>query len=251
MNQKPLITVILPVKNSAQNLADSLSSILSQTYKNIEVIAIDDASIDTSLSILNKFKKKDKRLRVYKNIKRYGLATTLNRIVKKAKGEFIAFMSPYDISKPQRFEKQYSFLKKNQDFVAVGSQCYFINDLGKILGKSDFPLENSAIFQNALHGISMQFETVLVNKLNLPKDIIKFSNLNPFIYSDIFMKIITYGKFANLKNQLHYHRSRPETYIEYLKNNIFSFFKLWLKSRALYDYRPSFFSFFSPILKSV
>lgn len=250
MNEKPLITVILPVKNSAQNLAESLSSILKQTYKNIEVIAIDDFSTDNSLSILKTYRKKDKRVRIYKNVKRYGLPITMNRMIKKAKGEFIAFMSPYDISKRERFAKQLKFLIENKDYVAVGSQCYFINDNDKILGKSAFPLENSAIFENPLHGISMQFETVLVNKMNLPKDVLYFEGGHIFLYSDIFMKIITYGKFGNLKEKLHYHRSHPETYLEHLKDNIFGLFKLWIKTRTLYDYRPSLFNFFSPLLRT-
>ena len=60
MKVQPLITVVLPVHNSAQTLAQRLFSILNQTHKNIEVIAIDDFSKDTSYSILKTFKKKGK-----------------------------------------------------------------------------------------------------------------------------------------------------------------------------------------------
>ena len=251
MKEKSLITVILPVRNSAITLADCLYSLLHQTYTNLEIIAIDDFSTDNSMSILRSFKKKDKRLRIYKNVKSYGPAVTLNRLIKKTKGSYIAFMDPSDVSKLNRLAKQYRFLVKNPEFIAVGSQCSFINEAGKKIGKSNFPMENSEIYQNPLHGISMQFETVLINKLMLPKDIIKFNiGSNPFIYSDIFMKIIPYGKFANLPDFLHHHRNHPDTYISEIRKNILSLIKLLIKGKTLYDYQAPIRTFFSPLIKS-
>lgn len=252
MKEKPLITVILPVHNAQLTLADSLSSILNQTYPNLEVIAIDDFSSDKSMSILRKFKKTDKRLRIYKNVKRYGIAVTLNRLIKKTKGTFIAFMDTSDVSKLDRLQKQYKFLIKNPDFVAVGSQCAFINNSGKKIGLSEFPTETEEIYKNPLHGISLQFETVLINRLLLPKDVLKFNTGgNPFLYSDIFLKIMPYGKIANLPEVLHLHRSHPKTYLEDVKHNVFSLFKLIVKSKTLYDYQSPLRAFFSPLIKSV
>jgi glycosyltransferase involved in cell wall biosynthesis len=250
-NSKPLISILLPVHNSEKYLSECLNSLLSQSYKNIEIVAIDDKSSDKSYKILNQFKKKDKRIRVYKNIKRYGIAVTLNRLVNKAKGSYVAFMDTSDISSPRRLSKQYKFLISNPGIVAVGSQCTFINDHDKKIGKSDFPLYNYQIYENPLHGISLQFETVLINKTILPKDVLKFNvGSNPFIYSDIFMKLMPYGKFANLKDFLHYHRNNPKIYLTDVKKNIISLTKLWIKSKALYDYTPPIRSFFSPVIKS-
>jgi len=250
-NTKPLISILLPVHNSAATLAECVSSLLNQSYKQIEIIAIDDFSSDNSRSILNALKKKNKRLRFYKNVKRYGIAVTLNRLAKKAKGSFIAFMDTDDISSPNRIKKQLNFLIKNPDVVAVGSQCTFIDDRGKKIGRSDFPTENSLIYENPLHGISMQFETVLINKTLLPKDVLRFhTGSNPFIYSDIFMKLMPYGKFANLEDFLHFHRNDPKIYLSDVKRNIISLIKLWIKSKALYDYTPPLRSFFSPLIKT-
>lgn len=242
---------MLPVHNSAETLKECVLSLLSQSYKNIEIIAIDDKSSDISLSILKALKKKDKqRLRVYKNVKRYGLAVTLNRLVHKAKGSFIAFMDTDDFSSPNRLKKQLNFLLNNADVVAVGSQCTFIDAKNKKIGRSDFPTENALIYENPLHGISMQFETVLINKRMLPKDILKFqTGSNPFIYSELLMKIIAYGKLANLKEFLHFHRNDPKIYLSDVKRNIIALIKLWIKSKALYDYTPPLRSFFSPVIK--
>jgi len=250
--EKPLITVILPVHNAAHNLADSLSSILNQTYKNLEVIAIDDFSSDKSMSILRQYKKLDHRLRIYKNVKRYGIAVTLNRLIKKTKGDFIAFMSTDDISKLTRLSKQYKFLIENPDVVAVGSQCTFIDENGKKIKTSEFPTQSEEIYKNPLHGITMQFETMLINKLMLPKDVLRFNiSSDPFIYSDIFLKIMPYGKLANLADNLHLHRNHPQNYVSDLRKNIFSLFKLLVKSKTSYDYQAPIRSFLSPIIKSV
>jgi glycosyltransferase involved in cell wall biosynthesis len=249
-NTKPLISILLPVHNSAATLAECIQSLLNQSYKQIEIIAIDDFSSDKSTTILNSFKKQDKRLKVHKNVKRYGLSVTLNRMVKHAKGSFIAFMDTDDISSPNRLKKQLNFLMKNPDVVAVGSQCTFIDDQNKKIGRSDFPTKHNLISESPLHGISMQFETVLINKTMLPKDVLRFhTGSNPFIYSDMFMKLMPYGEFANLEDFLHFHRNDPKIYLSDIKRNIISLVKLWIKSRAMYDYQPSIRSFFSPLIK--
>src|SRR3989344_7911438 len=171
---KPLVSIILPVHNSQQYLSECLSSLLRQSYKNIEIITIDDNSVDNSYKILRSFARKDKRIRTIRNIKRYGASITLNRLIKRAKGEFIAFMDAQDVSLKDRIKKQLTFLKENSEVVAVGTQCVFIEGKNKRIGKSNFPKHNQDIYQSPLHGVSMQFETIMINRNLLPKDVLKF-----------------------------------------------------------------------------
>ena len=247
---KPLVSILLPVHNCERFLVDSLKSLVGQNYRQIEIIAIDDKSSDKSLKILKSFAKKYKKVRVYRNIKRYGISMTLNRLLRRAKGDCIAFMSAKDISAKSRIKKQVEFLLKNQGVVAIGSQCRFMNDKGKIIGKSDFPKENQFIYQSPLHGISMQFETVLINTALIPKDLLRFqTNSYHFIYSDMLMKLLPYGKFANLPKYFHYHRNDPKAYFGDLRIHLMSLIKLWIKSIANYDYQLSAKSFFTPLIK--
>jgi glycosyltransferase involved in cell wall biosynthesis len=255
---KPLVSILLPVHNCEHYLVDCLKSLTQQTYRQIEIIAIDDKSSDNSLKVLRSFAKKyqprrgkaGKKVRIYRNIKRYGIVTTLNRLLRRAKGDYITFMSAKDISNRQRIKKQIEFLRENQEVVAVGSQCRFLNDKNKTIGKSDFPRENQLIYQSPLHGISMQFETVLVNTTLIPKDLLSFHvNSHHFIYSDVLMKLLPYGKFANLPKYLHYHRNDPKAYFEDLRTHSISLIKLWIKSIANYDYQLSVKSFFTPLIK--
>lgn len=248
--QKPLVSIIVPVHNSGKFLPECLRSLTQQSYRNIEIIAIDDFSSDNSLKILRSFAKKYKKVRVYKNVKRYGIGITLNRLISKTKGDFVAFASSEDISSKERITKELHFLLNNQDVVAVGSQCYFIRKNNKRIGKSNFPLQNKSIYNSPLHGISMQFETVMINKNLIPKDLIKFqTDSTHFVYSDILMKILPYGKFANLPNFLHSHRNNPDEYFSDLRSHIISLLKLWITSIANYKYQLSAKSFFTPLIK--
>lgn len=251
INNKPTVSIILPVHNSEKHLNDCLQSLVSQTYRNLEVIAIDDQSSDRSYKILKEFAKKYKRLRVYRNIKRYGIAVTLNRLIKKSKGSFIAFMDQNDITNPKRIRKQVEFLLNNPEVVVIGSQCVFISSKNRRLRKSEFPEDNKLIYQSPLHGISMQFETVLINTNLIPKDLLKFKigNSNHFIYSDLLMKLLPYGKFANLPQYLHSHRNDPKTYFSDLRVHIVSLIKLWITSITNYEYQLSVKSFFTPLIK--
>jgi glycosyltransferase involved in cell wall biosynthesis len=249
-NKKTFVSVLLPVHNCEQFLVDCLDSLVKQSYRQIEIIAIDDNSSDNSLKILKSFAKKYKKVRIYRNTKRYGIVVTLNRLLHKAKGDFIAFMSAKDVSKRERVKKQLEFLLGNQGVVAVGSQCRFLNDKGRIIGKSDFPKENQLIYASPLHGISMQFETVMINTTLIPKDLLGFHvNSHHFIYSDVLMKLLPYGKFANLPKYLHYHRNDPKEYFGDLRTHLTSLIKLWIKSIANYDYQLSIKSFFTPLIK--
>lgn len=256
-NNRPLVSILLPVHNCSKYLSDCLKSLVGQSYRQIEIIAIDDFSADDSLKILKSFAKKylpagrqGKKVRVYKNIKRYGLIMTQNRLLRKAKGNYIAFMDAKDTSHRERIKKQVEFLQGNQGVVAVGTQCRFMNEKGRYIGKSAFPQENQFVYKSPLHGISMQFETVLVNKTLLPKDVLKFTNSsNPFIYSDLFIKLLPYGKFANLSTHLYYHRKNPQTYFRDLRENAMSFMKLWLLSKSNYKYKASLSSLLLPFTR--
>jgi glycosyltransferase involved in cell wall biosynthesis len=235
---KPLISILLPVHNCGHYLPECLTSLVKQNYRQIEIIAIDDKSSDNSLKILRVF------------AKRYGIVVTLNRLLRRAKGDYIAFMSAKDITSHSRIKRQIEFLLKNREIVAVGSQCRFINDKGKIIGKSDFPRENQFIYNSPLHGISMQLETVMINTNLIPKDLLCFkTNSHHFIYSDVLIKLLPYGKFANISQYSHYHRSDPKTYFEDLRVHLISLIKLWIKSIANYEYQFSAKSFFTPLIK--
>ncbi len=243
-----LVSVILPVCNSSKYLGNCLDSLLAQKHENLEIIAIDDNSKDSSAKILRKYRRLDKRIKFSKNVKRYGLAISLNRALKKAKGDFITFMNPNDVNSVWRIKKQIDFLKLNPKIVAVGTQTVGIDDKGKHTEKTTLPEEHEGIYSHFLHGISVQLETLMINKRLIPSDILYFSsNKYPFVYLETFIKLFKYGKFANLTKHLYYHRG--EQLNTQKSSNIDKFIKhtvVAIKSITIHDYRPSIRTFFQP-----
>lgn len=237
---EPLVSILLPVNNAETFLKDCLKSIKKQSHKNIEIIAIDDFSKDSSYKILKSFKKKDKRFRVFKNKKKYGVSVCLNRALKKAKGTFISFMDPDDITTMDKIKRQVRFLTSNPKIVAVGTQTVFINKKNKKVAKSKFPVEFDLIAKTLLSGASIQPETVMINKTLLPKDLLYFKPLAyPFIFSEVMVKLLSYGQVANLPWLLYYHRRLPDTSKEALIKKLPNLIKQLAKSITIDNYRPS------------
>lgn len=248
---KPLVSIILPVFKSERFLESCLASLSSQSYKNIEIIAVVDYLGDKSLKILRKHKKTDKRIRIYANLQRYGLASTLNRLVSLSRGQYIAFMDPNGTALKSRIAKQVSYLTKNSKIAAVGSQTTLVDENDKKLAKTQFPISHEEIYGHLLGGNSMRFETALVDKTKLPKDILKFKKNThyPFVYADVFMKIGLYKELANLKENLVIARINSEKKELINIKKKLTFIKLLFESTTLYEYKPSFRSLLSPILK--
>jgi glycosyltransferase involved in cell wall biosynthesis len=241
MSQPNLVSIVLPVSNAGSYLSECLDSLLNQTYKEIEVIAIDDNSSDNSYSLLRKYKKKDGRLRVYKNKKRYGISVCFNRAVKKARGGYITFMDAHDKSTLYRIKRQLLFLQNNPKIAAVGAQCTFLTADGKKIEKSTFPSDPEGIKQSLLGGLGVKFETLLINRARIPKDLLKFTtNAYPFIYTDVLLKLMQYGHIVNLEQYLHYHRQMTKkAYVQLDRiEKWLSTGKVWVKTLRNEDTRP-------------
>lgn len=239
----PTLSILLAVHNVGHYLPDCLDSILNSSYTDFEIIALDDFSRDDTWKVLRIYNQLDKRIRIYRNVKHYGKALTLNRAIRKAKGQFIALMDGKDMMYKNRLKKQLTFLKKNPKVVAVSTQCTFINANGKKTGTSNFPQHTETIYHRPLHGIALDFETAMINKQVLPKDLLYFNTSeSTVLYSDIIMRLLQFGDIINLPTFLQYRRTEnPHRKTTFKK--IPSLIKLWIQSMDSYDYRPNLRSF--------
>jgi len=124
---KPKISVVMPVYNSEKYLKESIGSILNQTFKDFELIIVDDCSTDNSLKIIKGYK--DKRIKLFRNKKNLGTVRTRNIGLKKAKGKYIAVMDSDDMSFQSRLRIQLNYLEGNPHiFLVGGSAVYIYND---------------------------------------------------------------------------------------------------------------------------
>lgn len=237
-----LVTVILPVHNAGKFLPECLESLKEQTYKEIQIIAIDDFSRDNSIAILKNFKKEFTNILVLRNKKRYGTAICYNRALRRAQGRFVAFMDPNDVNAVSRIKRQVNFLINHPRTVAVGTQFTSIDINCKKLERSKLPEDHEPIYNTILSASTLKPETVMIDRKMLPKDLLYFKhNKYPMVFTEVFVKFFQYGKVANIAQSLYFHREGIKQYERThskLKKSI-DMIKLWLKSRSNYDYRPS------------
>lgn len=106
-----LVSIIMPSYNTAGFIADTINSVLKQTYENWELIIVDDCSTDNTDEIVSAFN--DERIRYLKNEKNSGAAVSRNKALREAKGKWIAFLDSDDLWLPQKLEKQIAFMVKN------------------------------------------------------------------------------------------------------------------------------------------
>jgi glycosyltransferase involved in cell wall biosynthesis len=123
------VSVIIPVHNAERYVADALQSVLEQTLVDFEMIVIDDGSTDGTHDILDRFARRDSRMRLFTRENR-GYAATLNEAAELARGEFLARMDADDICMPDRFSRQVDFLQRRPEVGVVGSRVLQVDPQG-------------------------------------------------------------------------------------------------------------------------
>ena len=124
MNRAPKISLIMSVYNGEEYIAEAIDSVINQSFRDFELIIINDCSTDGTSEILDNFAKLDDRVKVYTNEVNLRLPSSLNKALSIANGKYIARMDADDICLPDRLQKQYDFMEKNPD-VALSS-CRFM-----------------------------------------------------------------------------------------------------------------------------
>ena len=137
-DRKLQLSVIVSVFNAIPHLRDSLESIFNQTFKDYEVILIDDGSTDGSDKILKEYLNKP-NTRLLKNTSNEGIPISRNRALLVAKGEYVAIHDGDDISLETRLQKEVEFLDTHPEICVVGTYAYKINNSGKVMGIMSYP----------------------------------------------------------------------------------------------------------------
>lgn len=156
----PAISVILPVFNAEAYLAASIQSILKQSFKNFELIIVNDGSTDRSEEIIRSFT--DERIKYITHSNR-GLAASLNKAIGMARAEIIARQDNDDISYPDRLQKQWYYLQNNTEVALLGAWARVVDQNGNPNGTfhrhptSNLELNYFLLFDNPFVHSSVMF----------------------------------------------------------------------------------------------
>lgn len=125
----PFVSILIPTYNSSQYISDTIMSVIDQSYKNFELIIIDDESTDNTLDILDYFKEKDARISYYQ-IKHSGRPSIpFNYGLKLAKGKYVAFLGSDDIWEKEKLSAQVYYLENHYEAVLVYSMSVTFGDV--------------------------------------------------------------------------------------------------------------------------
>lgn len=161
MKKNPLISIIVPVYNVENYLFETITSVINQTYKNWELLLIDDKSNDNTLKLISFFK--NKKIKVFKNKKNFGPATSRNLGLKKAKGDYIAFLDSDDIWHPKKLKLQIDFMLKNKyNFVCTNYQPFKKNFLLKIVKPKKVYNQSNFVFDTSIATSSMMLKKSVI-----------------------------------------------------------------------------------------
>ena len=189
----PLVSIIVPVYNAERFLNETLNSIKSQTYNNLEVLVINDSSSDNSVEIIEKFVKSDFRFRYFYNTTNQGVSHSTNVGLSQCKGEYITFHDHDDVMLPSKISSCVEILENNTELDGVITIAEYISEDGSHLGTTtalpDY-ITNNPFFVRAFERSyiptwAMFMRRDVINKLEFD-DNIKIGNQD----ADFFLRML-------------------------------------------------------------
>lgn len=191
------------VYNAQRYVAETIRSVLAQSYRDFEFVIVDDGSADGSLAILREFERVEPRVRVISR-PNTGIVGAANDGIDASRGEYIARHDADDLSHPDRLALQVAYLDAHPEVVAVGSRMELIDPYGSPLGVSDHKLDHAGIEADLLRGSGWA--------LPQPAAMMRRSAFeaagryrDKYLWSedlDLFLRIAMVGRLANIEQPL-------------------------------------------------
>lgn len=197
----PTTTVLMAVYNAAPFLEDAVSSVLSQTFVDLELLVVDDGSTDNTCALLSRLT--DPRLRVISLASNVGLAAALNIGIEEARGDLIARMDGDDVSEPRRLELQVEYMRAHPEVVLLGTGFVWMDANGHVFERVRFPTEDSVLQPQLLNGNQFCHPSVML-RADIVRRVGGYRSLagGPAQDYDLWLRMAEQGKIANLAQML-------------------------------------------------
>jgi glycosyltransferase involved in cell wall biosynthesis len=153
----------MPAYNAAAYVDEAVTSILGQTFRDFELIIINDGSVDATASILKRYDEADSRVRIYHQ-ENQGMIAALNRGCRLSRGQYIARMDADDISFPRRIEKQLEYIERHPQIGILGTWIQNMDENGLLKGTWCPPTSSKMLKWTNFFGVCVSHSTVLMRR---------------------------------------------------------------------------------------
>lgn len=208
-NKQNLVSIIIPVYNCEKYIKKTIESVKEQTYKNWELVIVDDCSTDRSKDIIQEELKQiiEKSTLISLNINS-GVAIARNIALKQAKGDIIAYLDGDDFWKKDKLEKQLDFMEKNKYAFSFTSYSYFKNNSYREIGK----IPEKLIFKESLKNTVILTSTVMIDISKIDKSLLEMPNIRRGQDTATWWNILKKGNIAyGLNENLTFYRKEGTT----------------------------------------
>ena len=200
--EEPLISVVMPIYNAGPYLIDALASLLEQTFSRWEMLCVNDGSTDESPHILNWFASQDSRIRVLHQPNQ-GIVAALNLGCKQATAPWIGRMDADDVAFPDRLEKQFAYVEKHPQCVALGGAILEMDSNSRPLGIQTLPTEHDAIVKRLMTRRTGLFHPTTLIQREAFRKVGGYRLEYQWIEDhDLWLRLANVGLLANLQETL-------------------------------------------------
>ncbi|EJU9537387.1 glycosyltransferase family 2 protein [Vibrio alginolyticus] len=164
-----LVSVIMPTYNSTGTVVESIQSVLSQTYKNWELIIVDDRSTDNTWQVIQTYADKYDNIRVYQNKENLGAGASRNFAIKKARGRFIAFLDSDDLWTEDKLAEQIPFMLENNYPLTYTHYSRFTSEEElSVVTAPEYTTYKKLMYSNVIGCLTAVYDTQALGKRYMP-----------------------------------------------------------------------------------
>lgn len=240
----------MPAYNAEKYIEKAVQSVLNQSFHDLELIIVDDASKDNTFTIMKKLKRSDKRIRIYKNKENLQIAKTLNKCLILSKADMVARMDADDYALPTRIKDQYDYLNRHKKVAVVGANIDVVDETGEKLFVRTYPTSSKDLkgvlfrYSPFAHPVVMYRKSIVLENKGYSYGIYPCEDL------DLWFRIGSKNDLGSInKTLLEYTFFKNSSSHNNLKEVELLTFKIRLNAILKLGYRPSLYDAIYNILQ--
>jgi glycosyltransferase involved in cell wall biosynthesis len=233
-------SIIIACHNAENYIQFTLDSVLQQSFKNYEVLIVDDVSTDNSLDIIKQYASKHQFIKYFTTPYKLGAGGARNFAVKYSSGKWLSILDADDLFLPDKLEKQFNLLNSypNQNLVLVGTGSYIIDNIGTRMGMYNYTPLSRNFKYNLLNRKKLPPHSSIIYKKDEFLSVGGFNErFSPAEDVDLWLRLINCGDFFCIKEPLIEYRVHSDGITNFLSKSGYNQFDLATASRVCYYLR--------------